>query len=348
MYSTYSATSTRRVKRTPRPFPWQLTFAMLLALAAGILLARGMPPAARSYRAAQHEAHLTWAGVVAEAVEQQLADGADDLPTLAALITPCLAQEPSFAYVRLWSPAGALRCEVTRLAPSQPRAGTRGVLPEMGVRRCQQALMARITRRAWVDPIMHLQILTAAQGDLTATLEDADKQSEETINACYARQYDILKMAEALEETHALQPAVREMNRVLDVLERKDEDACARAADASDNAETAASLALEEYRAQTDILPNLPAPLRNAASSGAWWRRLLGVRGQRVLIPLFTPMAGNGLTAPAGFAEIVFYDRPVELAAAVARRNLPAAILLLAALILACARRRTPRVARDG
>lgn len=339
MFSTFSAISTPESDTAPRRNPWRAILVILLLLAAGAYLLQLAPPVMRQYRATQQDEELTWTGVVAEAVEGQLNDTpTPDAHTLASLITPSFAGNANLAFVRVWSPTEELLCEVTRDAPEQPRAGNDGSLPDLGVRERWTPLQERMARGEWVEPIVQMQALAAEQSELTATLEAARErggQQPAVVSHCAVLQRQVLALANVQAKEHPLLAAsTREMNRVLVSLATQDDDALTQAADASGDAETGITQTLEAYRATTDTLASLPAPLVAAAPRPAWWVCWWpGLRGHRALVPLFRQDEQAEMVVPAGYAEVVCYDRQADLIAALAVHSLPALGLLLAALL---------------
>jgi len=339
MFSTFSAISMPANEHPRRPVSWRLILSLILVLAAGGYLASRVPPVVRSYRANQRTEELTWAGVVAETLEQQIADDPAQLPqTCAAVLPPSFASNANLAYVRFWNITGRLDCEVTRIAPAQPSAT--GQLPDLGMQRAWPPVRERLARVAWVEPITQMQAVLSAQSELTATLDDALEQGEVKdvlFTTVYARQYEVQKLTGLLaQENPALKPVSGQMDLVLDGLTRKDRQALTQAAETSADIETALSQALEHYRAITADIPAFPAILASRAPAPAtrwlgWWRTL---RGRRVVVPLFTPDADLSRSSCAGIAEVAFYERPADLAAAIAGANLPAIGLLLAALLM--------------
>jgi hypothetical protein len=258
------------------------------------------------------------------------------------------------AYVRVWSPDLQLRAEITRLEPRAAHAGAQAVLPGLGIREASDAAAARRHGPKQTERILMLQQLVSDQGELTAMMERAGKAGPISIarrNAFYEWQANDLLLADSLEARQPLLiDAIREMEHVGRTLTIEEgptlsPEALTAAMAASDDAESALGLALEDCRATVGRTPPLPAPLAAAAPPPAslWGWLWPELRGRRVLSPLFVPGTRDELATPAGSAEVVFYDRRADLLARTGWRPWPAVALLAAAVWTLIPRRRRRR-----
>jgi len=315
---------------------------LLLILLAGAVLAAWYAgrPAVREFRVAQrlHD-DLPDVGMIAENAELLLADPPVDLPhTLGSMLTPLFDADESLAAVRLRDTNGTLLCEVDRDAPQEPREHT--ALPDIPA----PSPPSRLTG-ARLDNIYQLQQILNDQSDLSEHM-DAALRAEKSAgqhSGLYVLQDNNQRVAELLSKrVPRLRAATRDMDDALDALTHTDTDSLNKALRASQDAEAGVSLALEDLRAVTDFPGRLPAAFAAAAEDGD----LLPLRARRVTAPLYVPTGDETLLAPAGAAEVIFYDRPTDVPRAVAHRVLasplrwiPSAVLLLAALLALIPRR---------
>ena len=313
----------------PRRFPWRIVLCLLCLLGAALYTRQAVPPILDDYQAELRGNALSWAGLLAEGVEQQFTDDVNaDAPTLASAVTPVFDQESSLAYARIWDTAGHVRYSYARGQSN---------LPEMGFafarRRAEQQMAAPGAR----ETVAHLQELLLDQGELTDTMQRAvdEGKGSGAHSGLYVREDDLARLAGDMTEDHPLlKDAADEMHLVLDALTRNDATALAEAAKASGDAESDLTLALEDFRAVIDEMPTLPDALQHAVPPPtAWWQRLFpAVHLRRVLVPIYIPATNDVLVESMGTAEIGIYERPVELAARLASHCWPADILLLAAV----------------
>lgn len=325
----------------PRCIPWRIILCLVLLIGA-ILSCRQLVPAVLDDEQADRRGDaLSWAGVVAEGIEQQYVDDANaDATALAASITPVFDQEPTLAYARVWSTAGQLRYTFAR--------GQRE-LPEMGITPALQHAQAQVATRDAIETIAHLQELLLDQGELTDGMTRAVEAGTGagTHGGLYVRQDDIMRLATDMTEEHPLlDDAITEMHTVLDNLTRNDAPSLAAAAKASGAAENALTLTLEDARAVIDEIPDVPETLRaSLPSPTSGWRRVFPVvHLQRVLVPIFTPAVSETLVTPVGVVELGIAEYPAELAARLATRCWPSALLLLGAVLVLIPWRRRKNV----
>jgi len=299
-------------------------------------------PALREVRAEQRLINdLSYTGMIAENAELLLADPPDDLPgAIGEMLLPLFEGEESLAAARVWNANGKLLCEVGR-NDSAPRKTT--ALANLPAPEPPAPLTA--DRQ---DILYQMQQLLTEQGGLSANMDAALQAGKGAgvHTGLYAVQGNNLDLARELGKKAALiRNAMGDMDVALQALSHSDTVSLKKALRASQNAEEILSLALEQQRAVTDFPGALPSSLVAAAEQ----QDLLNPRARRVTAPLFIT-TDETLLAPAGTAEVIFYDRPAANALTAAhrvfafpRRWAPPAAFLLAALITLFARKRNPR-----
>jgi len=312
---------------------------LLLLAGAGVCVWHAARPALRDYRAAQRIDDLAYAGMIAQNVELLLTDPPLDLRrALDEILTPLFDGEEALAAVRLTDARGAALSE----------AGRNGV---------RQTGLAGLPAAPAVNPpselVFRLQQLVADQGNLSARMDDALKagKGEGLHHDMYFAQDTLIKEATLLRgKAPRLADALPAMEEAVEALTHTDADSLYLALQASEQAEAALSLALEDRRAVVDHPGLLPEALAAACP-----RDLLPLRARRVTVPLFTPTGDAALIAPAGTAEIIFADRPTaplpditQYILATPRRWAPPAALLLAALLALMARKRKVAIEEKG
>jgi len=313
---------------------------LFLILLAGSVLAawHGARPTLREFRAAQRlNDDLPYVGMIAENAEGLLGDEPDDpARTLGELLSPLFDAEESLAAVRIWDTRGSLVCEVSRDDPKQPR--TRTALADLPA----PPPPGRLTevRR---DLIFQLQQIMDDQRELSDRMDAAlraEKGGGQHIELCN-QQDNILDLSEMLKpKLPSIEDAMGDMRAAREAMTHNESDYLYKALNFSQDAEADTSLALEDLRAVTDF----PRPLPRRLASAADW---LPLRARRVTAPLYAPTGDASIIAPAGVAEVIFYDRVAATAwtvargmPAVPRRWLPPAILLFAALLTLVIRKR--------
>ncbi len=334
MSNTCSATSTRATE--PRRRPWRLLLALLLLVVGAADVYFDVLPAYHRYRADSFSAYLPSAGVIAEEVESRLADTDNDDPKLDEPILLVLGQDEQLAAARVWSQDGVELCVTTRdNVPGAP-APTPDFDP----------LRARLKDAAWMDQAQHLQALAAAEGRVVDTL---DIPTADNRNDALVQQDSALQLANTLTGNHpALTPALTAMNAAMDKLSDDTPRDWAQAQQSARDAQATMSDVLETYRAQGDDVLPAPALAALAPAPASWLARLFPeVHTRRVLVPLFAPAAtADGTGTGIGFAEALFYDRPVDFVIDLGWHAYPLPACLLALLAVVIIRRRR-RVIED-
>lgn len=321
----------------PRRLPWRPLVVLILLGTAFLCMQRIAMPALHAWQTAQGETELALAGLAAEEVEAAAIDGqGEDARYLTDLLTPLVHSEPAFAYMRIWNAAGEPVCVVMQ--------------DEVTVKRLPP--FAADTNHGeddpWLGGISHLQELVRTQrdiSDLLANIEEQGTPSQVQRNSLYVLQDDTLQLAETRVPRYPqLATARQPMQAVLDALTADDEEAFARGAEASAQAEEVFSLTLEGTRARRDDLTHLPVAMAKAAPPAESWPGHLwpGIRGRRVSIPLFVPGMDDRVLESAGTAEVVFYAHPSDALAATLPGVYPALACLMLALAITLRRRRTP------
>ncbi len=354
MSSTYNAISMPMEDDVrPRRVPWRSLLCLLLLLAAGAYGVVTYPSIIATHRDELRQHDLPLAGLVAESTECLLADDAVGSPaSLAGPIAPLFRTDTDLAFVRVWNRSGRLVYELTNADPATPRTGDAGTLPALGAVEAIHRAQAWVKTEKCLEGIAQLQQLQLDEQDLSDAMQRAIEAGKGagTHSGLYVRQDDLLRLTDALTEQYPLLSAAREeMTATLDALTHNDAESLSTALHGTENALTAISQTLAELRVSphTDIVA-LPAPLLAVAPApSAWWHPLLPIRaGRRLVTPLYVPSQDNtdALITPAGSAEVVFYDRPSQLAELAIPRLYPSGGLLLAALLVLLLRRRTRRV----
>jgi hypothetical protein len=315
--------------------------AVLLHQALGVLHARVLDDA------------TALAGPLAEAVEQQLTAGEKvDAPFATAMLSPCFADNPHLAALRVWDNALNLTGELTRRDPTSWRGGMAGRLPYLGFSAAVRAVLPRLQQSRLVETVGQLQILESEQNDLLAQLDEVrGQQPTPALRASLAGQEQpVRQLAQILAHDDAeLAPSLSDLHAVLAALARHDATALSTAADAAQRVAADFTTALTDARAYTDTIAILPAAILPPTPVGGWARLAPTLSGQRALIPLFTPASNDQLVAPAGFVEVIYYLHPADALSLLDWQALPVPILLLMlALALVAFRRREAQQPKTG
>ena len=347
MCSDISTPNEQRTRR--RRSPWRAIGVLLLVLATivyGYVIFLRVQTRVNDDKedTAQVTAGFLAEDIEAASVESGVSPAAD--PTmLANVMTPYFAEEPLLASVRIWSRTQELACEISRPETATPRAGNGGLLPDLGFAAIADKITTQQQDSAWMDEVGQYQLLENEESDLGKQIDAAQKQAkidEAQRQTLYQLQQTIIELARTRNDADGtLDDTIQDMTGVLNDLADKE----ANLNTASDDVETVSTDLTEvftDFRASTDRLATLPPELASSApASTEWFMRVWpAVRGQRVIIPLFISSFDGQLATPAGFAEVVLYDRPGEVLGSAGWQQLtkreitPAAVMLLLALLI--------------
>lgn len=296
---------------------------------------------AARHLAIRQDDYLALAGPIAEEAELNINEAALAEGELQQILLPALFESfPDLAAVRIWSPAGGMKCEMTRRGKKAVLFSVTPTLTDLGAREALLRQAKKTTAKNWSDPIAQLQIVEGEQRDISSELDllfdygDLHQKRAEI----YRRQERMLTMVSHLNISSEMIKKTRDsMNQVLDALPRGREElptAILASAAVLENL----TAALTSYRASISRVSILPRSLsRYSFYKKDWLSRLLPiVQGERILIPLYAPAISSSLLEPVGTLETIHYYRPAAALRLVRWKDaIWPGILLLLILLLA-------------